>query len=231
MKSSTEILAEVKSILQTKWVRRKGHKVPEAEDVRLGNDAIELEGAVLYADLRGSTTLVRQYKDYFAADIYKSFLRATCDVIKNNDGVITAFDGDRVMAVFIGNSKCSDAARTGLQIHFIVNKINEQIKASFPSTDYSINYAVGIDVSDLFIVRTGIRGANDLAWIGNAANVAAKLSEMSRMYDRTFLTARLFNRLNDQSKYSEQNHECMWRNTGDSVEGEAVFASSWYWKF
>lgn len=231
MKTSSEIMQEVREILRTKWERRKGYKVPDAEDVRLGNDAVELEGAVLYADLRGSTTLVRQYKDFFAADIYKSFLRATCDVIKNNDGVITAFDGDRVMAVFIGNSKCSDAAKTGLQIHFIVNSINEQIKSAFPSTNYSINYAVGIDVSDLFVVRTGIRGANDLAWIGNAANVAAKLSEMSRMYDRAFVTARLFNRLNDQSKYGGQNHECMWRNTGDSIEGESVFASSWHWKF
>ena len=231
MKSSTDILSDVRGFLQTKWVRRNGYKVPDAEDVRLGNDAVELEGAVLYADIRGSTALVRQYKDFFAADIYKSFLRATCDVIKNNGGVITAFDGDRVMAVFIGNSKCSDAAKAGLQIHFIVNKINEQIKLVFPSTDYAINYAVGIDVSNLFIVRTGIRGANDLAWIGNAANVAAKLSEMSRMYDRTFVTARLYDRLNDQSKYGGQNHECMWRNTGDSVEGEAVFASSWHWKF
>lgn len=231
MKSSTDILREVRGFLQTRWVRRNGYKVPDAEDVRLGNDAVELEGAVLYADIRESTTLVRQYKDFFAADIYKSFLRATCDTIKNNDGVITSFDGDRVMAVFIGDSKCSDAAKTGLQIHFIVNKINEQIKAEFPSTDYAINYAVGIDVSNLFIVRTGIRGANDLAWIGNAANVAAKLSEFSRMYYRTFTTRRLFSRLNDQSKYGGQNHECMWRNIGETIEGESVFASDWHWKF
>ena len=231
MKTSTVVLDEVKSFLQTKWVRRKGSKVPEAEDVRLGNDAVELEGAVLYADLRGSTTLVRQYKDFFAADIYKSFLCATCDVIRNNDGVITSFDGDRVMAVFFGDSKCSDAAKTGLQIHFIINEVNKQIKSEFPSTDYSINYAVGIDVSNLFVVRTGVRGANDLAWIGNAANVAAKLSEMSRIYDRTFVTKRLFDRLNDQSKYGGQKNECMWKSTGEIVEGESIFASSWHWKF
>jgi len=231
MKSSTDIQNDVRDFLQTKWVRRKGYKVPDAEDVRLGNDAVVLEGAVLYADLRGSTTLVRQYKDFFAADIYKSFLHATCDVIRNNEGAITSFDGDRVMAVFVGDSKCSDAAKTGLQVHYIVNRINEQIKAVFPSTDYSINYAVGIDVSDLFVVRTGVRGANDLAWIGNAANIAAKLSEMSRAYDRTFITRRLFNRLNDRSKYGGKNHECMWRNIGEVVESEAVFASAWHWKF
>lgn len=231
MKSSTDIQNDVNSFLKTRWIRRKGCKVPEAEDLCLGNDAVELEGAVLYADLRDSTTLVRQYKDFFAADIYKSFLCATCDVIRNNEGVITSFDGDRVMAVFVGNSKCSDAARAGLQIHFIINKVNEQIKSAFPSTDYSIKYATGIDVSSLFVVRTGVRGANDLAWIGNAANVAAKLSEMSREFDRTFITQRLYERLNNQSKYGGKNHECMWKCTSEIVEGESIFASAWYWKF
>ena len=174
---------------------------------------------------------MRNYRDFFAAEMYKSFLRATCDVINNNSGVITSFDGDRVMAVFIGNSKCSNAAKTGLQVHFIVNKINEQIKSIFPSTDYSINYSVGIDVSKLFVVRTGVRGANDLAWIGNAANIAAKLSEMSRTHERTFITKRLFDRLGKQVKYGGKNQACMWNCIGEDIEGEIVFSSSWYWKF
>lgn len=64
MKSSTDILNDVHGFLQTKWTRRKGYKVPDAEDLRLGNDAVEFEGAVLYADLRKSTTLVRRYRDF-----------------------------------------------------------------------------------------------------------------------------------------------------------------------
>ncbi|MBQ9789906.1 MAG: adenylate/guanylate cyclase domain-containing protein [Lentisphaeria bacterium] len=231
MKSSMTIIKEINDILKINWERKKGTKVPDAEDIQLGNEAVCMEGAVLYADLRGSTELVQKYKDFFVADIYKSFLRATCEVIKNNSGVITSFDGDRVMAVFVGDAKCSDAARTGLQIHFIVTKINEKIKEVFPSTDYLINYAVGIDVSDLFIVRTGVRGANDLAWIGNAANVAAKLSEMLRKNDKTFITERIFVRLNEQSKFGGKNKECMWKNIGEAIAGESIFASSWIWKF
>lgn len=231
MKSSADILNDVREFLQTKWARRKGYKVPEAEDLRLGNDAVEFEGATLYADLRKSTALVRGYKDFFAADIYKSFLKATCDVISNNNGSITSFDGDRVMAVFIGNTKCSDSAKTGLQIHSIVTKINAQIKEIFPSTDYQIDYAAGIDVSNLLAVRTGIRGSNDLAWIGNSANIAAKLSELSHSTYKTFITERLYARLSDSSKYGGKERECMWRNTGMSVEGETIYGSSWFWNF
>ena len=37
--------------------------------------------------------------------------------------------------------------------------------------------SVGIDTCELFIARTGIRGSNDLVWVGHAANYAAKLSD------------------------------------------------------
>ena len=111
--------------------------------------------------------------------MYKIYLHTVSEVLRANNGVITAFDGDRVMGVFIGDSKCSSSAKAGLQIYAAVKKLNEQIVSVYPNSRYAIDYAAGIDVSDLFVVRTGIRGSNDLAWIGTAANNAAKLSEMS----------------------------------------------------
>jgi len=63
MKNLNEIELLVDDILLTDWQKRKGQKVPETEDVRLGNDAVELEGTVLYADLADSTGLVEGYKD------------------------------------------------------------------------------------------------------------------------------------------------------------------------
>jgi class 3 adenylate cyclase len=47
----------------------------------------------------------QNFKDWFAAEIYKSYLISACRIIRDNGGEITAFDGDRVMAVFIGNMK------------------------------------------------------------------------------------------------------------------------------
>src|SRR5436305_868835 len=83
-------------------------------------EAVELDATVLYADLADSTGLVQGYKDWFAAEVYKTYLMAASELIKNNDGTITAFDGDRVMGVFIGGSKNSSAARCALQInHFV----------------------------------------------------------------------------------------------------------------
>lgn len=234
MKTSNEILRQVGAILKSNWTRRAGRVVPTANSVELlNNSAVEIEGAVLYADLAGSSKLTQEFKDYFVAEIYKSFLFATSEVIKNNAGEITAFDGDRVMAVFVGDSKCSNAAKAALQILAIVRQINDLIASKYPTSNYRINYGVGMDCSNLFVVKTGIRNDNDLAWIGDASNVAAKLSNIRSLSGHSFMTKRMFNRLSENVKYSFSNgvKTCMWNETSEIILGHNVYQSTWYWGF
>src|SRR4051812_36873707 len=63
---------------------------------KLSNDAVEIDGTVLYADLAESTPLVKGYKDWFAAEVYKNYLYCAARIIRLRGGVITAYDGDRV---------------------------------------------------------------------------------------------------------------------------------------
>ena len=71
----------------------------------LGNDAVILDGTVLYADFDGSTELVNTKKPEFAAEIYKSFLACAARIIRHRGGSITGYDGDRIMALFIREAK------------------------------------------------------------------------------------------------------------------------------
>ena len=68
-------------------------------NIQLGNDAVKLEGTVLYADLDDSTKLVDTMSPEFAAEVYKSYLVCAARIIRDQGGVITAYDGDRIMAV------------------------------------------------------------------------------------------------------------------------------------
>ncbi len=231
MKSLKEIESQIVEILKTDWKRRNGEKVPEAEDVKLGNDAVELEGTVLYADMEDSTGLVLGYKDWFAGEIYKSYLMAACELIKNNGGTITAFDGDRVMAVFLGDSKNSDAARCALQINYVVrNVINPKIKERYKDTSFQLSQCVGIDTSSLFIARTGVRGSNDLVWVGKAANYAAKLCGLRDGSYNSYITENVFTCLNESSKMGVDPKLPMWEKTMWNDMGIAVYRSSWWWK-
>ena len=126
---------EVTKIFKQTWTERDGIKVPDSDDIGLGNVAVKLDATVLYADISNSTRLVDLFPNYFAAEIYKSFLHCAAKIIRAEGGSITAYDGDRIMAVFIGNSKNTAAARTALKINYarqkIINPANNDSMKSF----------------------------------------------------------------------------------------------------
>ena len=227
MSLGEDLADEVQKIFKEEWSTREGKKVPESADLALGNDAVKLDGTVLYADLDDSTNLVDYYKPAFAAEIYKAYLNCAAKIIRSEGGVITSYDGDRIMAVYIGGSKNTSAACSALKINYAVTKIiNPILKECYPRTDYLVKQVVGIDTSNLFVARTGIRGSNDLVWVGRAANYAAKLSSLSADYPSQ-LTEAVYKKLNKSAKYSNDGKP-MWKEaTWNDMNGMRIYRSTW----
>lgn len=219
---------ELADIFATRWEVRDGRVVPEPKDVQLGKDAVKLDATVLYADLVESTALVDGYKAPFAAEIYKSYLHSATKIIKAEGGAITSFDGDRVMAVFIGDRKNTSAARAGLKInHAVLRLINPALNAQYLSNNYVLRQVVGIDASELLVARTGIRGSNDLVWVGRAANYAAKLCSLREGGYATWITERVYSRLADEAKTSSG--KSMWEQRHWRDRNMTVYRSNWTW--
>jgi len=218
----------VKGILKGQWSVKSGQKVPEDDDLLLNkNDASTIEGTVLYADLAESTDLVDNYSDRFAAEIYKSFLLCASRIVSSEGGSITAYDGDRIMAVFIGGSKNSSAARCALKInHAVLEVINPAIKECYPESSYKVKHAVGIDTSKLLVARTGIRGSNDLVWVGRAANYAAKLCSLRSYRGSSWVTSEVYDKMDGPSTYSSDT-QCMWERQYWQDKGIYVYSSTW----
>ena len=148
MAIQNELEDYVKKTLREQWTTRDGRVVPDTDDLALANVADTLEATVLYADLAGSTQMVDRHSWQFSAEIYKSFLYTASRLITHHGGTITAFDGDRVMGVFLGNSKNTNAAKTSLRINWAAQKvIQPAINAQYPSTSYSLQHRVGVDTS------------------------------------------------------------------------------------
>lgn len=223
-----DIEIEVKKILGDRWTEREGTVVPESDNLGLGNDGVWLDATILYADMADSTNLVDRYKAPFAAEVYKSFLHAAAKIIRSESGEITAYDGDRIMAVFIGDSKNTSAARTALKINYARTYIiNPAIKAQYPSSTYELKHVVGIDTSRVFVARTGIRGANDLVWVGRAANHAAKLSALSSDYPSR-ITSDAYNMLGVSLKTSNDGRN-MWEEATWTDMQRKIYRSTWWW--
>ena len=192
-----------------RWTIRDGNVVPEPKDLALGNDGVNLNGTVLYADISGSTQLVDSATPHFAAEVYKSYLACAARIIKNEEGVITAYDGDRVMAVFIGKAMCTNAVRAALKIKgAVVTIIQPALKAEYPQTNYVLKHVIGIDTSKLLASRIGVRNDNDLVWVGRAANYAAKLTTLSDEF-AIWITGSVYDSIDVAVKFA--NNTNMWK--------------------
>lgn len=230
-----DLSSDVQSIITTPWDTRKGYTVPSTTDVALTGGAVELDATLLYADLANSSKMAKELDRRVAAKIMKAFLATTARLVRYHDGTIVSFDGDRILGVFIGDLKNTTATKCALQIKYTVQYIiRPKFESSYDSVkkaSFTISHGAGLDTGTVLAVRAGARGDNDLIWIGRAPNLAAKLSELRESPYHTFITASVYNLLNDSSKYGGKNKEDMWQQRtwkflDDTI---TVYRSSWYW--
>lgn len=227
MSLERELRSKVADIFSERWSERAGRKVPRSEEVQLGNHAVSVDGVVLYADMSESTKLVDEYPNWFAAEMYKAYLHCAAKVIKSESGTIVSYDGDRIMAVFIGDRKNTQAASAALKINFTrINIINKALETHYPKSSYRVQHTVGIDASELYVARTGIRGSNDLVWVGRAANHAAKLGDLSNAYPSR-VTKEVFDQMNKSAKYSNDGRP-MWEEVNWTNTGRTIYRSTWW---
>lgn len=223
-----DLQTEVKKTFAESWTRRNGTVIPDDTSVTMGNTGVDIDATVLYADLSGSTNLVDQYPQPFAAEIYKTFLLSAARIIKALGGTITAYDGDRIMAVYVGGSKNTSAVKSGLRINWACkNIIQPAIKVQYPQYSFNIKHTSGIDTSTLMVAKTGVRGSNDLVWVGRAANWAAKLTTLSHD-SPTWITAAVYDNMNLELK--THNNQSLWvQRSWSDMGNHRIYSSNWSW--
>jgi class 3 adenylate cyclase len=164
----------------------------------------------------------------FAAEVYKTFLYSAARLVRASGDTITSYDGDRIMGVFVGDNQCPNAAQCGLKINYAVQKIvNPALKAQYPKVEFEVKQIVGIDTSSIRAARTGVRGGNDVVWIGRAANYAAKLTEIN-LAERTWITKDVYEALESKSNGTDKRN--MWKSFEWTQNGKfPIYGSTWTW--
>lgn len=231
-----DLSSDVSKIIQQGWNIRDGRVVPETE-VALEGGAVRLDATVLYADLAQSSKLATEFQQKTAAKVVRIFLRCMCRLITAHDATITSFDGDRVMGIFLGDLKNSNAATCALKMNYaakyiIQPKVKEYFK-SLREAGFDISHCVGVDTSTVMAVRAGQRGSNDLVWVGRAPNLAAKLSEIRNSPYHSYISGEVFSRLNESAKFSGgEDKKLMWEERTFDYLGETIriYRSNWTWE-
>lgn len=218
----------VKGIFKSMWAERDGTVVPDEDSVKLTNDAVKLTGTVLYADMADSTNMVDNSPASRSAESYKAFLHCAAKIVRSEGGTITAYDGDRIMAVFLGGSKNTSSIRAAMKIRWAsLNIINPAKAAQYSNDQYPVGQAIGIDTSPLFVANAGVRGAKDLVWVGRAANHAAKLSALPAGY--TYISEDVYKNIANEAQYSDgvdMWEARIWRG----FDSRTIYRSSYHWR-
>jgi adenylate cyclase len=205
----------VESIFKTTWKVRDGKVVPMSSDVALKDGAVKLDATFLYADLAGSSVLAQLCPWTTTAKIIRAYLDCAVRLIRVWDGEVRSFDGDRVMGVFVGSSKNTNASYCARELDYMVHHVlNPKAKSCFESisnNSITLKHCVGIDTGDCRAVRAGIRDNNDLIWIGKPPSLAAKLSDIRNYPREVYISSRTYNSLNTDAKY--ENGSDIWTSS------------------
>jgi class 3 adenylate cyclase len=220
---------DVSRIFETEWQYRRGRRVPDSESVAMLNDAVTIDAAILYADVVGSSALVARGDRLFAAEVLKAYLHCASKLIKKCRGEITAYDGDRVMAMFIGHDRERKAVETAMRINSAVQRlVNPLLDEFHPDAKYILKHCVGVDAGRVVAVKTGVRGTNELVWVGRCANTAARLSALRKGDVSIWITRRVLRELPDSWLHSDG--EATWRSYEAEKIGRSVWGSNMMWE-
>ena len=145
-------------------------------EIHLGDQVIQ-KMTVMFADIRGWTTLLEKMTPQQAFNFINAYLRRVTPVIKECNGFIDQYYGDGVMALFPGPP--DDAVKAAVAMQTAVAEYNKERGRDGYDP---IGIGVGLHLADLML---GIIGSEDRmqgAVVADAVNLAARIEGLNKMY-------------------------------------------------
>ena len=166
------------------------------QEIRLG-DQIKQQMTVMFADIRGWTTLSETMSPQDNFKFINGYLRRVSPVIEKHNGFIDQYYGDGVMALFPDNP--DDAVMAAIAMHGVVDEYNEERKT------YGLlpmGIGVGLHLGDLMLGIIGSEERMQGAVVSDDVNLAARLEGLTRIYGSSVTLSELtFSQLKDPHRY------------------------------
>ena len=132
----------------------------------------EIEISMLFADVRGSTTLAERISPSEFSRLMNRFYQVATGVLLETEAIIDKFVGDEVVALYVpalaGSEHPSAAVRAGRELL----RATGQGDPGGPSLPIGIGIHTGI----AFVGSVGTAGVTDITALGDAVNTTARLA-------------------------------------------------------
>jgi adenylate cyclase len=144
----------------------------------------EQEVAVLFADLRGFTTVAERKLPYDVVFILNRYFEAVGGAIARAGGIANQFTGDGVMALFGLTGDARDGCRRALaaagEIVASLDRLNRALADELP---LPLKIGIGIHVGPTVVGRMGYGDAVYFTAVGDTVNAASRLEQLTKRYE------------------------------------------------
>ena len=144
----------------------------------------EREIAILFADIRGFTTLAEGRLPYDVVFILNRYFTAMGRAVEAAGGRVDKFIGDGVMALFGIESDARAASRAALDAARLMSERLEELNRSLRGElDQPLRIGIGIHIGATIVGEMGYGSAVAMTAIGDAVNTASRLETLTKTYE------------------------------------------------
>lgn len=137
----------------------------------------EIELSLLFADVRGSTTLAEGMSPGDFSKLINRFYNAVTGVLIRTDALIDKIIGDQVTGMYVPGFAGADHAKVAVEAAREILRVTGHEDPEGPW----IPLGAGVHTGVAFVGSVGTRdGTNDITVLGDAANTAARLSSNAK---------------------------------------------------
>jgi adenylate cyclase len=136
----------------------------------------EVEVSLLFADIRGSTTLAEGIPASEYARLLNRFYAAATIVMVATDALIDKFVGDEVIGLYVPGFAGPEHARLAVQAARDLLHATGHGSSGGPW----IQVGAGVHTGRAFVGKVGSEGVTDITALGDAVNIAARLASQAK---------------------------------------------------
>lgn len=136
------------------------------------NQGANVEVAVLFVDIVGSTSLAQRHDPDEIASMLNAFFGIVAEVVDEHGGLVNKFEGDAALAIFGAPVELDDSAGAALgAARDLAHGLAEALR---------IEWGIGVSYGTVFAGNIGAERRYEYTVIGDAVNESARISELAK---------------------------------------------------
>ena len=187
------------------------------EGSSLGGEERKL--TILFADLRGFTTLSENLPPREVVTLLNRYLDRMSQAIEAEGGVIDKFIGDEIMALFGAPVPAKDCANRAIDAALAMRRELTRLNAELAAEGKApLSFGIGINTAHVIAGNIGSSRRLNYSVIGDGVNLAARLQSLTR--DPEFATDLIVSDVTLAAALQKRDYRC--RDLGSAnVKGRA----------